>query len=42
MLKIKWILFLLVGINAFMTNAQSLKVMTYNIRLDLASDGEND
>ncbi|MFV7235058.1 endonuclease/exonuclease/phosphatase family protein [Flavobacterium sp. ZB4R12] len=27
---------------AMFSNAQSLKVMTYNIRLDVASDGEND
>lgn len=33
------IVFILMG--AF-SNAQTLKVMTYNIRLDIASDGEND
>ncbi|MFV8347119.1 endonuclease/exonuclease/phosphatase family protein [Flavobacterium sp. ZB4P13] len=33
------IVFILMG--AF-SNAQTLKVMTYNIRLDVASDGEND
>ena len=26
----------------FVLNAQTLKIMTYNIRLDIASDGEND
>ena len=33
------VLFLLMGV---FLNAQTLKVMTYNIRLDVASDGEND
>ncbi len=33
------VLFLLIGV---FLNAQTLKVMTYNIRLDVASDGEND
>lgn len=33
------VIFILMG--AF-SNAQTLKVMTYNIRLDVASDGEND
>jgi endonuclease/exonuclease/phosphatase family metal-dependent hydrolase len=33
------LLFLLMGV---FLNAQTLKVMTYNIRLDVASDGEND
>lgn len=33
------VLFLLISI---FLNAQTLKVMTYNIRLDVASDGEND
>jgi endonuclease/exonuclease/phosphatase family metal-dependent hydrolase len=27
---------------AFFSNAQTIKIMTYNIRLDIASDGEND
>ena len=40
--KIKWILFLLLSLSIYQVNAQSLKVMTYNIRLDVASDGEND
>jgi len=39
MSKIKWIIILLF---ALQINAQSLKVMTYNIRLDVAVDGEND
>ncbi|WP_291104958.1 MULTISPECIES: endonuclease/exonuclease/phosphatase family protein [unclassified Flavobacterium] len=39
MSKIKWIVILLF---ALQINAQSLKVMTYNIRLDVAVDGEND
>jgi len=29
-------------VSLFGSNAQNLKVMTYNIRLDVASDGEND
>ncbi|SFC07484.1 Metal-dependent hydrolase, endonuclease/exonuclease/phosphatase family [Flexibacter flexilis DSM 6793] len=33
-----WLLFVL----HFSVNAQTTKVMTYNIRLDVASDGEND
>jgi endonuclease/exonuclease/phosphatase family metal-dependent hydrolase len=33
------VLFLLIGV---FLNAQTLKVMTYNIRLDVTSDGEND
>ena len=33
------VVFLLMGV---FLNAQTLKVMTYNIRLDVASDGEND
>ncbi|MBK5209121.1 MAG: hypothetical protein JJE44_06415 [Flavobacteriaceae bacterium] len=32
------LIFLLLGIHS---NSQSLKVMTYNIRLDVAVDGEN-
>ncbi len=42
MLKIKWIFFLLLGLSVYQVNAQSIKVMTYNIRLDVAVDGEND
>lgn len=38
MYKIKWIIIMLV---ALQVNAQNIKVMTYNIRLDVASDGEN-
>lgn len=30
------------GLGISQVNAQSIIVMTYNIRLDLASDGEND
>lgn len=36
------LLLLLLFFTYFDTNAQSLQVMTYNIRLDVASDGEND
>jgi endonuclease/exonuclease/phosphatase family metal-dependent hydrolase len=32
----------LVGLLSVISTAQSLKVMTYNIRLDVVSDGEND
>lgn len=39
MFKVKWIIIMLV---ALQVNAQNIKVMTYNIRLDVASDGEND
>ncbi len=35
-------LFLLLLLNIQMSEAQPLKMMTYNIRLDVASDGEND
>lgn len=38
----KYILFFIATLNLFYLNAQSLKVMTYNIRLDVAVDGEND
>ncbi|MBK9735300.1 MAG: endonuclease/exonuclease/phosphatase family protein [Saprospiraceae bacterium] len=41
-MKNKCFLFLLVVISNHQVIAQSLKVMTYNIRLDVASDGEND
>lgn len=30
------------GLMSILANAQTLKIMTYNIRLDVASDGEND
>jgi len=38
----KYVLFLLAVLNVYCSNAQNIKVMTYNIRLDVASDGEND
>lgn len=38
----KSILFFLTALISYGTYAQSLKVMTYNIRLDVAVDGEND
>ncbi len=41
-LEIKWIIFFLLSLPLYPAYAQSLKVMTYNIRLDIASDGEND
>ncbi|MBK8518165.1 MAG: endonuclease/exonuclease/phosphatase family protein [Saprospiraceae bacterium] len=41
MFKIKWIFSLLLIISFTSANAQSIKAMTYNIRLDVASDGEN-
>ncbi|MEI6183951.1 MAG: endonuclease/exonuclease/phosphatase family protein [Bacteroidota bacterium] len=41
MKKIKTLLIALILTTAFL-NAQSIKLMTYNIRLELASDGEND
>lgn len=41
MIKVKWGLALLLSLNFYFSNSQSLKVMTYNIRLDLESDGEN-
>ena len=37
----KCILFFIATLNMFCLNAQNLKVMTYNIRLDVESDGEN-
>lgn len=37
----KYILFLIATMNLFCVNAQNLKLMTYNIRLDVVSDGEN-
>ncbi|MBF4472918.1 endonuclease/exonuclease/phosphatase family protein [Flavobacterium sp. HJJ] len=39
MKKIKWLVLL---IWVFQINAQNIKMMTYNVRLDLASDREND
>ncbi|HMU09273.1 MAG TPA: endonuclease/exonuclease/phosphatase family protein [Ferruginibacter sp.] len=43
MRKIKFVVLLSVLLTVhLMINAQSLKMMTYNIRLDVASDGEND
>lgn len=43
MIKGKTLLLLLILLGVqFTLNAQSLKIMTYNIRLDVASDGEND
>jgi endonuclease/exonuclease/phosphatase family metal-dependent hydrolase len=38
----KYILFFIASINIYCSNAQNIKVITYNIRLDVASDGEND
>lgn len=38
----KGVIFLLMSLISYCTNAQSLKLMTYNIRLDVAVDGEND
>ena len=38
----KYILLLLLTLNTYCANAQPLKLMTYNIRLDIAVDGEND
>jgi endonuclease/exonuclease/phosphatase family metal-dependent hydrolase len=38
----KYILFFIATLNLLCLNAQNLKVMTYNIRLDVAVDGEND
>lgn len=38
----KYILFFIASLNFFCSNAQNLKIMTYNIRLDVAVDGEND
>jgi endonuclease/exonuclease/phosphatase family metal-dependent hydrolase len=37
----KYILFFIATLNMFCLNAQNVKVMTYNIRLDVESDGEN-
>jgi endonuclease/exonuclease/phosphatase family metal-dependent hydrolase len=38
----KLIVILVILINGVMANCQSIKLMTYNIRLDVAVDGEND
>jgi endonuclease/exonuclease/phosphatase family metal-dependent hydrolase len=37
----KGIILIVIFLFGFLANAQSLKLMTYNIRLDIASDGEN-
>ena len=37
----KYILFFIATLNLFCLNGQNLKVITYNIRLDVDSDGEN-
>ncbi|QCX36899.1 endonuclease/exonuclease/phosphatase family protein [Aureibaculum algae] len=37
----KILLIVILSMSYSMTNGQSLKIMTYNIRLDVASDGEN-
>ena len=42
MLKSFYIIVLIFILNGFSAQAQILKVMTYNIRLDVSSDGEND
>ncbi len=42
MLQKKILLLLFLSLLCFEANAQSLKLMTYNIRLDIQSDGEND
>ncbi|WP_181954046.1 endonuclease/exonuclease/phosphatase family protein [Flavobacterium cellulosilyticum] len=38
----KYILTLITALTLFFGNAQSLKLMTYNVRLDIDGDGEND
>lgn len=38
----KKFIFFITTLSLFSLNAQNLKLMTYNIRLDVASDGEND
>jgi endonuclease/exonuclease/phosphatase family metal-dependent hydrolase len=38
---VKYFLFFIATLNLFCLNAQNLKLMTYNIRLDVESDGEN-
>jgi len=42
MMKHTYVLLLVIVWSIPLVNAQPLKMMTYNIRLDLASDGEND
>lgn len=42
MLQKKFFLLLFLSVWCWLMNAQSLKIMTYNIRLDVESDGEND
>ncbi|HNU87826.1 MAG TPA: endonuclease/exonuclease/phosphatase family protein [Ferruginibacter sp.] len=42
MMKHTYVLLLVIVWSIQLVNAQPLKMMTYNIRLDLASDGEND
>ncbi|MBJ2174163.1 endonuclease/exonuclease/phosphatase family protein [Aureibaculum sp. A20] len=37
----KFLFIIILALSYSMTNGQSLKIMTYNIRLDVASDGEN-
>jgi len=41
-IQIQWGIALLLILSTFSSNSQSLRLMTYNIRLELASDGEND
>ncbi len=40
-IKLKYILILMTALSIYSVKAQSLKIMTYNIRLNLDSDGEN-
>lgn len=40
-LNMKYVLAVIITFSLFLGNAQSLKLMTYNIRLDVESDGEN-
>jgi endonuclease/exonuclease/phosphatase family metal-dependent hydrolase len=40
-MKKKYILSLLICLSSLLISAQNLKLMTYNIRLDIASDQEN-
>lgn len=42
MAMMKYVLLLLLTLNTYCATAQPLKLMTYNIRLDVAVDGEND
>jgi mRNA deadenylase 3'-5' endonuclease subunit Ccr4 len=41
MIKLKYLFVLMMTLAFFIGTAQSLKIMTYNIRLNLDSDGEN-